>query len=477
MWCQAPFAAAMLFLDGRACNPRTTRSSLVKQHLVSSGLALADFIQRHPHRITAAIATLLLTGAGGAYAVANLAPDAPTEPVRLVSVPVTPATLAAQDNALDQFSFTLYRSETTRSADTPEALLGRLNIADPAAARFLRSNAVVREALFKRAGRPVTAEADQHQALLSLRTHWVEDTGADTFKRLVVEKSGNGFSVHVEDAPLQATQRLVSGVIRSSLFAATDAADVPDSVTKQMTDMFDSEVDFHKALYKGDRFAIVYESLEADGQPVRAGRVLSAEFVNRSKVHQALWFKEDGADKGGYYNFDGQSLRKAYLLSPMEVSRITSGFGSRKHPILGYQRDHKGVDYGAPTGTPVRTIGDGVVTFAGVQHGYGNVIQIKHRNQDSTLYAHLSEIDVKVGDNVAQGETVGRVGQTGWATGPHLHFEFRVANEPVNPSEVLAEQRDYVPVSPGGKAAFAKLAAGMKLQLTAAANTTPANFE
>ena len=162
----------------------------------------------------------------------------------------------------------------------------------------------------------------------------------------------------------------------------------------------------------------------------------------------------------------------------MEVSRITSGFGMRNHPVYGYSREHAGTDYAAPTGTPVRSIGDGSVSFAGVQNGYGNVIQIKHRNgKDSTLYAHLSRIDVKVGDNVMQGENIGAVGSTGVSTGPHLHFEFRINNEPQDPAEVLAEQREYVPVSPGGKAAFAKLASGMKTQLAAASEITRGSFE
>ena len=453
----------------------------MKQTLISTGLALADFIHRHPKRLTAALAAVLLGGTGGAFAVASLAPAAPTAPLRLVSEAVQPSDLSAQAEALDQHAFTLYRSDQTRATDTPEALLKRLGLADPAAAAFLRKNETTRQALFGGravAGRSVTAEATDGAELQSLRTHWAESATDSHFKRLVVERAGNGFSVRVETAPLVVNQRLASGTIRNALFAATDEAGLPDSVTRQLTEIFEANIDFHRGLRRGDRFAVVYETLEADGEPVRAGRILSAEVVNRGRTHQAIWFKEQGATKGAYYTPDGQSLRKAYLLSPMEVSRITSGFGMRNHPVYGYSREHNGVDYAAPTGTPVRTIGDGVVTFAGVQNGYGNVIQIRHRNaKDSTLYAHLSRIDVKVGDNVMQGENIGAVGSTGVSTGPHLHFEFRINNEPQDPAEVLAEQREYVPVSPGGKAAFAKLASGMKTQLAAASEITRGSFE
>ena len=450
----------------------------MKQTLISSGLAVADFIHRHPKRITAVIAAFMLCGGGGAFAVASLAPTAPTAPLRLVSEAVTPQQLAAQTEILDTHSFTLYRSENTRANDTPEALLQRLGLADPAAAAFLRKNETTRQALFGRFSRLVTAEASDRQELIRLHTHWLDKADDENFKRLVVEKAGDSFSVRVETAPLVATQRIASGVIRGTLYAATDEANLPDSVTRQLTEIFESNVDFHRGLRRGDRFSVVYETLEADGEPLRAGRILSAEVVNRGRTHQAIWFKEAGASKGAYYSFDGQSLRKAYLLAPMETTRISSGFGMRTHPVYGYSREHTGVDYPAPTGTPVRTVGDGTVTFAGVQSGYGNVIYVQHRNKkDSTVYAHLSRIDVKVGDNVMQGETIGAVGSTGVSTGPHLHFEFRVNNEPLDPTEVLAEQREYVPVSPAGKAAFAKLASGMKMQLAAASEITRSTFE
>ena len=450
----------------------------MKQHLISSGLAVADFVHRHPKRITAVIAAFLLCGGGGAFAVASLAPAAPTAPLRLVSETVEPQQLTAQTEILDTHSFTLYRSESTRANDTPEALLKRLGLADPAAADFLRQNDTTRQALFGRATRLVTAEASDRQELLKLHTHWLDKADDEHFKRLVVEKAGDGFSVRVETAPLLATQRIASGVIQSTLYAATDEASLPDSVARQLIEIFESNVDFHRGLRRGDRFSVVYEALEADGEPVRAGKILSAEVVNRGKTHQAIWFQEQGASKGAYYSFDGQSLRRAYLLAPLPSTRISSGFGMRTHPVYGYSREHKGVDYAAPTGTPVRTIGDGVVTFAGVQNGYGKVIYIQHRNKrDSTVYAHLSRIDVKVGDNVMQGEKIGAVGSTGVSPGPHLHLELRIQNAPQAPTVVLAEQREYVPVSPGGRAAFAKLSAGMKLQLAAASEITRGSFE
>ncbi len=423
----------------------------------------------------------MLGGGGGALAVASFAPEAPAEPVRLVSEAIEVSPLGAQIEQLDAHTFTLYRSESTRAADSPESLFKRLGLADPAAAAFVRRNETAWKALFGRGttGRMVTVEATDRQGLQRLRTHWVENDDDGTFKRLLVERTDDGFTVRVETAPLVATQRLASGVVRSSLFAATDEASIPDSVARQLVDIFESNIDFRRHLRRGDRFSIVYETLEADGEPIRAGRVLSAEMVNRGRTHQALWFNEQGTTgQGSYYSFDGQSLRKAYLIMPLQFTRMTSGFGMRTHPVYGGQRGHAGIDYGAPRGTPVRTVGDGTVEFAGVQNGYGNVIYIKHRNgRDTTVYGHLSHIDVKAGEQVVQGAKIGEVGSTGVATGPHLHFEFRVNGDPQDPAAVLAEQREDAPVSAFARPAFAKLASVMKLQLDSANQSAPSNFE
>jgi len=243
----------------------------------------------------------------------------------------------------------------------------------------------------------------------------------------------------------------------------------------QVADIFSADIDFHRGLRKGDRFSVVYEALEADGEPLRTGRVLSVEFVNNGKTLNAVWFQEPGS-KGGYYGFDGKSLTSSYLASPMEFSRVTSGFAMRFHPILNRWRAHLGVDYGAPTGTPVRTVGDGIVEFAGVQNGFGNVVMIKHNASDLTVYAHLSRIDVRHGQNVSQGQRVGAVGATGWATGPHLHFEFRVNGAHQDPIQV-ARRAQVQQLSAAARPAFDRMANSMRAQLTAAAQATLASAE
>ena len=223
--------------------------------------------------------------------------------------------------------------------------------------------------------------------------------------------------------------------------------------------------------------------MEADGEPMRSGRVLSAEFVNSGKAYQAMWFEDPlapaatpGRSKGNYYALNGQSLRRSFLASPMQFSRVTSGFKMRFHPILQTWRAHLGVDYAAPTGTPVRSVGDGVVEFAGAQGGFGNVVFVKHRNNNTTVYGHLSRIDVKRGQSVGQSQVIGAVGATGWATGPHLHFEFRVAGVHRDPL-TIAKQSEAIPVSAGAKAAFDGAAASTRLQLAAAASIRQVNTQ
>ncbi len=442
----------------------------------------SQMMHQQRRRTTTLIAALLLGGGGGAFALASLAPDASELPVRNVIESVQPLPLNVPAE-LDLQALKLFRSEVTRSSDTADTLLQRLGVDDPAAAAFLRSDASARQVLLGRGGRNVTAETGERNTLQKLSARWSADNDGN-FKRLVIEKMPQGFQSRIESAALTASARLASGTIQTSLFAATDEARIPDAIATQMAEIFAGDIDFHRALRKGDRFSIVYETLEGDGEPMRAGRVLSAEFVNNGKTFQAMWFKDpaangsattdgtraaDSRSKGGYYTLDGQSLRRAFLASPMEFSRVTSGFKMRMHPILQVMRAHQGVDYGAPTGTPVRSVGDGVVAFAGVQNGYGNVIILKHRNNYNTVYAHLSRINVRKGDNVSQGQHIGAVGSTGWATGPHLHFEYRINGVYQDPL-TIARQNETVPVSASARPVFARLASENRVALSAAAS-------
>ena len=452
----------------------------------------AHAASQHPRRITAAIAALLPGSGATAFAVAQLVPDASEVQVRQVLEQVQPLAFAPSAGAataqsllsaanainptnLTDLPFTLYRADTTRSNDTTDSLLRRLGILDAQAAAFVRNDAPTRAILLGKPGRAVTAEADGNNRLLKLQARWSPDE-SNTYQKLVIEKSASGFTSRLETAELQTSMRLASGTIRSSLFAATDEARIPDAVATQLAEIFAGDIDFIRDLRKGDRFSVVYETLVADNEPLKSGRVISAEFVNKGKTYQAAWFQEPGAAKGQYYTLDGNTLRKAFLTSPLEFSRITSGFGMRVHPIARDWRAHKGVDYAAPIGTPIRTVGDGVVDFAGGQRGYGNVVEIKHRDGKTTVYAHMNSIGVKKGQAVGQGDTIGTVGRTGWATGPHLHFEFRINGEHHDPL-TIAQQSNSVPLSAAARPAFNRLVANIKPQLAAAASIALASAQ
>jgi murein DD-endopeptidase MepM/ murein hydrolase activator NlpD len=432
--------------------------------------SLLDTLTRHPKRIAGSLAVLLLGTGVTAFGVAPLAPDAADLPVHEIVEVVQALPRQAQIDALLDHQFNLYRTEVTRSSDTAETLLRRLNIDDADAAAFLRIDGNARSLLIGRAGKTVTAETTDDQRLLKLSMRWATDDDTQ-FKRLVISRNGTAFTSRIESAPYTISTRMASGNIKSSLFAATDDANIPDAVATQMVSIFSGDIDFQRSLRKGDHFSVFYETLEADGESIKTGKVLSTEFVNNGKTFQAMWFNDSAqvasankAPKGAYYSLDGQSLRKAYLASPVAFSRISSGFKMRFHPILQTWRNHLGVDYASPTGTPVRSIGDGVVDFAGVQNGFGNVIFINHKAGHTTVYAHLSRINVKRGERISQGQNIGAVGSTGWATGPHLHFEFRVNGQQQDPI-LLAQQSESIPLSASSMPAFKQLAGTVRQQM------------
>jgi murein DD-endopeptidase MepM/ murein hydrolase activator NlpD len=447
--------------------------------------------QRHSKSLSGLLVVVLLFS-GAAYAVASvvvsLGPDVNLLPVQEVNEAVDPLDVQSQFDALSSHRYRLYRSEVSRTSDTADSLLKRLGIVDPAAVIFLRTDKNAQQALLGRAGRILRVEVSNDNSLLALSARWSPDDDG-SFKRLLITRTDSGFTSSLESAALTASLRFASGMIQSSLFAATDEALVPDAVAIQIAEIFSGDIDFHRDLRKGDRFSVAYEMLEGDGEPLRAGRVLSAEFVNSGKSFQAMWFQEPAANatlklnevrtthsltRGGYYTLEGQSLKRAYLASPLAFSRVTSGFKMRMHPILQQWRAHLGVDYAAPTGTPVRSVGDGVVEFAGVQGGFGNAIFIRHRNNHTTVYAHLSRIMVQRGQRVAQGQNIGATGATGWATGPHLHYEFRVNGAHQNPL-TIARRSESVPVAAAALPLFLRQAAEVRQQLALAAQLQTAS--
>jgi len=389
-------------------------------------------------RVMYAAAIFLAVCAFGAAGVAPMAPDAADLPVKSIVEELAVPSLSEQIAKLQSDEQFYLREEKVRPGDTLATLLSRLGVHDDAAASFIKSDRVAYNVLKLKSGRRVQAQTNQEGQLQRLTATLSEGSG-QPLRNIVIVRNGDGFTASETNASIERRIEMHSGEIRSSLFAATDAANIPDSVATQIVDMFATNIDFASDLRRGDRFNVVYETFWQNGEFIRAGRVLAGEFYNGNNKYQSVWFDEPGNKQGGgYYTFDGKSLKKAFLKSPLEFSRVSSGFSMRVHPISGKWKQHKGVDFAAPTGTPIRAAGDGVIDFIGTQGGYGNVVVIKHWNNYSTAYAHMSRFanGMRKGTKVNQGEVIGYVGSTGWSTGPHLHYEFRVNNEPRDPMSI-----------------------------------------
>jgi murein DD-endopeptidase MepM/ murein hydrolase activator NlpD len=433
-------------------------------------------MHRHPRRLAAAVLALLAGSTMTAFGVAPLTSvqNSALPSIAQINEAVPLPTLAGQITQLDDQALSLYRSDVSRASDTIDTLLNRLGVNDRQAAQFLRNDPVAQTLLMGRPGKMVKVVTHNgHLVELIARGPARESDQVDAkFTRLTVSRVGTDgpLSAHTEQATLQASAQLASGTISSSLYAAADEAHVPDAITNQMAEIFGSDIDFRRELRKGDAFSVLYEAHTADGEPITwggaVGRVLAARFINKDKTHDAVWYQEPGR-KGAYFDLNGRSKTRAFLASPLAFSRVTSGFAMRFHPILQRWKAHLGVDYGAPTGTAVRSVGDARVVFAGLQNGYGNVIHLQHSGDRMTVYAHLSRINVRQGQMVEQGQLIGAVGATGWATGPHLHFEFRVKGQHMDPM-IIARASESTQLSPQALAQFKQMVVSIAQRLDTA---------
>jgi murein DD-endopeptidase MepM/ murein hydrolase activator NlpD len=366
---------------------------------------------------------------------------------------------------------TFWRNERVQRGDTVADLLRRLDIEDVAASEYLRRAAEAESFRKLAVGKEVNAEINADGSLIALRYL------GDSTSQVVIEKKGDGFAVRNLPAQLEKRLFVRTGEIQSNLYAATDAADLPDAAAGQLNEIFSGDINFHHDLRKGDKFTVVYEMLYSNGVLLSAGRILAAEFVNQGRPFRAVYFQKD-EEHGDYYTPEGNSVRKTFLRSPLEYSRVSSGFSnSRFHPVLNKWRAHKGVDFAAPVGTRVKATADGVVTFVGKEKGYGNVIKISHQGRYSTVYGHLSRYakGLQKGQRVAQGEMIGYVGMTGLASGPHLHYEFKVDGQQRNPLRVALP--DAKPIDNADRVAFQSVADDLVARLNLLRNTNLARLD
>ena len=367
----------------------------------------------------------------GVVAAFGIVPDTPLEdiPVQRIVLDLPLPNIPQTNDA----NIILWQQERIQRNDSVASLLARLKINSEDKSGFLHDARNIKTMRRLVPGKTIHAQTTAAGELLALRYF---PGGSE---QLLVEKTDGTFKENKSQFNIETHIEMKSGVIRSSLFAATDGANVPDSVAIQIAEIFASDIDFHRDLRKEDRFKVVYELRYSNGEPTGAGRVLAVEFINKGKTYQAIYFEANDKERG-YYTPDGKNLRRAFLRSPLKFSRISSGFTrSRYHPVLKKWRAHKGVDYAARKGTPVRATANGTVAVSTRQRGYGKLIILKHRGRYSTAYAHLSAFakGLRKGKRVNQGDIIGYVGSTGLATGPHLHYEFRINGVQRNPLRVV----------------------------------------
>lgn len=386
---------------------------------------------------------------------------------RLIEKQLGQLTLAAEITPPERFT----AQERVLRGDTVAALFDRLGVRDPRAIEFLRNDATGRM-LFRQLvpGRALQAETDGDGELLALR-YMLGGTSL-----LEVVRDADAFTAKQRAMSDETRRFYKTATIRSSLFAATDAAGIPDGIAAQITRVFATDIDFHSDLRKGDRVSVIYEMSYESGEPVGAGRIVAAEFVNDGHVYDAILFKDPSGEEG-YYSLDGTNRAKSFMRSPLEFTRISSSFGSRLHPIFKNWRAHTGVDFAAPQGTRVLATADGTVVSVGRRGGYGNAIELKHSGGITTLYGHLSGFaqGLRPGLHVRQGEVIGFVGMTGFATGPHLHYEFKIAGAFQDPMKVALPKAEPVPQQL--RPQFMQVASQARSALERVSGTAPARFE
>lgn len=399
---------------------------LTKLRILTDRMTGAE--RRFRLRTLVAISSLPLFGVVAAF---GLAPDTNTLDItpeiitEAIALPVLAGTATGNVGTFE-------RETLIQSGDTLSNALSRLKIDDLEIQRLLATDAVHQLSSGIRAGKRIQATTTQDGQLLTIQ---FERNDAPA---LTVRRQGEGFVAEESSELMESRVVMRSGRILSSLYGATDSAGIPDKIADKMAETFSTSLDFREDLRRGDTFSVIYTVNYRNGEPISAGKLLAAEYVNAGKPYRAVLFR-DPFGREDYYTPEGESLKRGFLRSPLEFSRVTSSFSnSRKHPVFGFHRAHTGVDFGAPTGTRVKATGDATVVFAGRKGGYGNLVILRHSNGFETYYAHLSQFaaGIRSGRPVTQGQVIAYVGSTGASTGPHLHYEIRIAGRPQNPMAI-----------------------------------------
>ena len=364
-------------------------------------------------------------------------------------------------------AFEYKKDLTVKSGETLSVLFERAGLGNSLLHSILSSSKEAKRFTQLKVGQTVSFEFDENKQLKTLSSQ------INTLESIHLEKQADSenFVFRKDVAQTQTREKYAQGSIEGALFAATKKANVPYGLALDMANIFGYDIDFAQDLRKGDTFEILYEEKTLNGQTVGTGNILTARFTNRGKVYTAVRYTDKNGNTS-YYSADGSSLRKAFIRTPVDFARISSRFSNgRKHPILNKIRAHKGVDYAAPRGTPIKAAGDGRVVLAGRKGGYGNTVIIKHGQRYQTLYAHMNGFakGIRSGTNVKQGQIIGYIGTTGLSTGPHLHYEFQVNGVHVDPLSQKLPISD--PIHPSEKQRFAQHSQPLLAKLDSNNNT------
>ena len=361
-----------------------------------------------------------------------------------------------------------WQSTTVKSGDSLALIFARMGLSPQELDRMMRSDKET--ASFKRLMPGQKLDFQIADGQLQQLIYKID--ALNTLK--VLRNPEDGFSVNTENREMEVRVTNTSGTIDSSLFLAGQDAGMSDNLIMELAGIFGWDIDFVLDIRSGDQFTVVYEEQYLDGQKQGDGNILAAEFTNRGKTYRALRYT-DASGRADYYTPDGKSMRKAFIRTPVDFTRISSRFGKRLHPTLGTMKNHHGVDYAAPTGTPIKAAGDGKIVHIGRKGGYGKTIIIQHGGKYSTLYAHMSSYNrkLRVGSRIRQGQIIGYVGSTGRSTGPHLHYEFRINGVHRNPLTVRLP--DAAPIAKAYETDFNTKARGLVALLDVLKRTTLAS--